>query len=249
MEKLRGIQDVSILRHLLYRNERYLRRHYSRQQKTLLLRNGLDFKSIFCALETNKSRGDPISNKNDDDTSNEQLLRQYYLKRLSARASANNARNSTDNLVEAAARCYIEGFQWHITYLDLCAAKSATICQQYATRKKQQNNNNNCDMSTCETLFITTSKTNVEHYCHQTGDSIETNDILVTKLNQLNLNSHNTNTTSNNLPTITLTDFSEDSSDTNSVIFVNHEIIDQLRAPSIACHVEARPIADKIETA
>lgn len=256
VERLWAIQDVSKLKQLLYKNERHLRRQYSKP-KTLLLRNALDFKNLFCALEQttsadpiNKSRTHYITKKNTNDRTNE-TLRQYYLKRLSARTPGNTDRTVYSNkFIETAARCYIEGFQWHITYLDLCAAKSATLRQKYASQQRQKRNNRGVviksDMNKCETVFITTK--NIQH--HQTGDSIDAqaNDTLVTKLNQLNLNSHNNNFSNSTLPTIVLTDCSEESSDTNSIIFINHntrqdfnEIIDQLRTPAIACHVEARP--------
>lgn len=245
VERLCTIQDVSKLKQLLYKNERHLRRQYSKQPKTLLLKNALDFKNIFSSLEQTSS-GAPINNTpkniNSNDRPNE-TLRQYYLKRLSARVPKNTDRNLySDKFIETAVRCYVEGFQWHITYLDLCAAKSATLRQQYVTQQKRKNRGvtiKSEQMKKCETVFIAT--TNLRY--HQTGDSIDAqaNDTLVTKLNQLNLNSHNNNCTSSTLPTIVLTDCSEETSDTNSVIFINHEIIDQLRTPAIACHVEARP--------
>lgn len=260
VERLWAVQDVSKLKQLLYKNERHLRRQYTKP-KTLLLRNALDFKNLFCTLEEttsadqiNKSGICFASKNNSNDRTNE-TLRQYYLKRLSARAPGNTDRTVYSNkFIEAAVRCYIEGFQWHITYLDLCAAKSATLRQKYATQQKQQqqeiqrqkrnSRGVKSDMNKCETVFITT--TNIQHY-HQAGDA-QANDILVTKLNQLNLNSHNNNNNNCTLPTIVLTDCSEESSDTNSIIFINQsqrqdfiEIIDQLHTPAIACHVEARP--------
>lgn len=235
VEKLFAVQDVSKLKQLLYKNERHLRRQYNRQPKTLLLRNALDFKNIFASLEQGSQGEKPIKHHSHDRPN--EALRQYYLKRLSARAPGNTDRHLYDNkFIETAVRCYVEGFQWHITYLDLCAAKSATLCQQYATQQKRRVKS---DMNKCERVFITT--TNFHHH-YQTGGSTtadaQANDTLVTKLNQLNLNSHNNNGA---LPTIVLTDCSEESSDTNSIIFINHEIIDQLRTPAIACHVEARP--------
>lgn len=265
VERLWAIQDVAKLKQLLYRNERHLRQRYYYKPKTLLLRNALDFKNLFCTLEEtstvlvdpiNKSRTNYHKSKRNSNDRTTETLRQYYLKRLSARVPVvANSDNKTNKFIETAARCYIEGFQWHITYLEVCATKSALLRQKYASylqQKQQQfqrqkrNNNWNFDvksdqMNKCERFFINTTTTH-----NQTGDdtiSAQANDILVTKLNQLNLNPQN----NNHLPTIVLTDCSEASSDTNSIIFNQNNLsenlqeFNELHIPAITCHVESRP--------
>lgn len=229
---------------MLYKKERILRTNQF-PHKSILLRNSLDLKQFFLddstGIDDEEYAEDPV-----------EYIHQYY-----ATCVANHDQLVTGKRLKAAfdiaARCYSEGFLWHTTYLEVCAAKSAFLRQQYVTKlqnksqaskinymnKSVENNRNNTSNSNNS---IEESEASFFTNCSEENFDEET-DEFDAKFNALNLNnSHGQN---QSLPTIILTDYSnqaptkaKNSETSDQEIFYNGE---QLTIPNIRCRIESRP--------
>lgn len=251
--KLWAVEDVAKLKQLLYKNERKLR-HYP--PKSLLLKDAIDFKHLFYTLDTfscDPIRTEPFQILDNSTENYNHLLRQYYLERLRStkifqthdtttlinrQEDQNRIGSHFQYLIEIATRSYIEGFHWHLAYLDCCIAKSGCIQQKYVKQLQQKcTESAQSEMNKSDTC---TKNNNILH-----GVTDPTTDILVAKLNKLNLNSNNLSQTTTNqsiLPTIVLTDYSQVTDNDSDIILSDNSYKETtLSIPNIRCRVESRP--------